>query len=640
MSRPGRKVMPLKLRESASRLAGYALDQIPQSLKSRTRQLAFYFKVSSVVIGALYLVAGAAFFLSFAGAGTRPAIQLNQFFFILSVVVLMILGISLITFLPSSLKAKFKRPVRKPSRSRTYGFVTMLAIGVGTTLGSPLFIIIPQNITQYAVVSVISMIIAVFLSLGMAFAYAKMFQYSQEKKLDVVGGATFARLSSGTKSVRYFVARVSMWIGNTSLAAYSALIFYEFAFKLLPSMTGSGTGTLVLQGLLLIVFILWFVVNAFYERRFIRLIGNVQIILVVIFAPILIAFGFSLIVISHGNFSGLTTAYHGNFVFDIIVNTGYLYILFFGFQEIMTLNLEGKEAVQFPRLGRLLGIESLPKNRYIPLAMICTVIVSAAINIIVALGVFSLHLKAAAVHTYSIPVITIARDFLGSGWELFVSAAFMIATVTTFIPAFLAGSRHLGELGRDGFFPQSFSEYSWIFVVSFIIVLSVTGPNFLANITDFTVLISLGIITFSSLGLLRSRFPHYRRWQWISVVVGLFTFVFSASLFFNGASIIAFGIMALFLTYAFYDAFELGSVGIQVLLFFMVLAVSMVDLLFPLGKAFLSGVSIAPPANLISSSQNIVAFMIGSLALIVINLYVDIYLVGGKGLRQILTRPI
>lgn len=632
--------MPLRLRKGVERLTEYALDQISPSLKSRTRQFAFYFKVASVVVGALYLVTGVVFFLSFLGAGTRPAIQLNQLFFILSVVVLMILGISLITFLPSSLKAKFKRPVSKPARSRTYGFVTMLAIGVGTTLGSPLFIIIPQNITQYAVVSIISMVIAVFLSLGMAYAYAKMFQYSQENRLDVIGGASFARLSTGTKSVRYFIARVSMWVGNTALAAYSAIIFYEFAFRLLPSMAGAGTGTLALQGILITLFILWFIVNAFYERRYIRLIGNVQIILVLIFALILLVFGFSLMVVGHADFSGLTTAYHGSLIFDVIVNTGYLYILFFGFQEIMTLNLEGRETVQFPRLGRFLGIKSLPKDRYIPLAMISTVLVSAAINIIVAMGVFSLHLKAAVVDAYSIPVIMIARGFLGVGWELFVSAAFMIATITTFIPAFLSSSRHLGELSRDGFFPQSFSDYSWIFVVAFVIVLSVTGPDFLANITDFTVLISLGIIMFSSVRLLRSKFPDYRRWQWISVIVGLFTLIFAASLYFNGASIIAFGILAIFLTYVFYDAYELGSVGIQVLLFFMVLALSMVDLLYPVGRAFLSGVRIVPPAAFISTSADIVAFMIGSLVLILINLYVDIYLLGGKGLRQILTRTI
>lgn len=624
----------MKLRQWFLRMIDFALDHFPSKLKGRGRQLAFYFKVASAVAGVVYLAIGVAFFLSLVGAGARPPIQLGQLFFILSVVVLMILGISLITFLPSSLKARFRRPVMKPYSSRTYGFVTMLAIGVGTTLGSPLFIIIPENITQYAVVSLVSMVIASALSFGMAYAYANMFRYAQENELVVIGGASFARLSSGTKSVRYFVARVSMWVGNTALAAYSAVIFYEFVFTLIPSMAGKGSGTETLQGILLALFLLWFIVNAFYERRFIKLIGRVQVVLVLVIALTLLVFGLALIGAGHGNFSGLTVAYQGNFAFDLIVNTGYLYILFFGFQEIMTLNLEGRESVKVSRLRRVIGTEELSKNQYIYLAMIFTVLISAAINIIVALGVFSLHLDAATVSTYSIPVITVARAFLGSGWALSISAAFMIATITTFIPAFLTSSRHLGELARDGFFPQSFSDYSWVFVVAFVVVLSLTKPDFLANITDFTVLISLGIIMLSSVGLLRSRFPHYGRWQWISITVGLFTFLFSASLFFNGASIVAFGALALFLTYVFYDAYELGSVGIQALLFFVVLSLSMIDLLFPPGKAFLAGISMAPPAGIITSSTSVVAFMIGSLALILVNLYIDLYLVGGKGLRE------
>lgn len=622
-----------KIREGLER----AYAPVSSATKKYNRRFAFGFKVTSAGIGILYVVAGIVFFLLFNKSGLSAPADLNELFFILSGVTIMIIGISLISFLPASLKAKFKRPPIKPTGSKSYGFISMLAIGVGSTLGSPLFILIPVNVTQYAIVSIISMCIAAVLSLGMTYAYSRMFNYSEDNKLETVGAASFTKLGAGTKSVRYFVARVSMWVGNTALAAYSAIIFYEFVFRLLPTLTGHGIGTQVFQLFLVLVFITWFVVNAFYERRFIRLIGNVQIVLVLVFALILLVFGLGLIDVSHANFNGFLTTYHGNFAFDLIVNTGYLYILFFGFQGIMTLNLEGRDSVRMPVLGRILKRETLSKREYLYLAMVLTIVVSATINIIVALGVFTLHVNLNTVSSYGIPLVVIAGEFLGNAWEYLISAAFMIATITTFIPAFLSSSRHLNELSRDGFFPHAFSDFSWIFTVGFLLVLSITRPDFLVNITDFTILISLGIIMFSSVWLLRSRFPKYKKWQWTSLVVGAFTFVFAASLYFNGASIVAFGIMALFLTYVFYDAYELGSIGIQMLLIFLVLSLSMIEMIYPIGAVspLYSNRLLFGIATL--RSEGAIVLMFIGLLLIIFNLFVDIRVIRGISRRNSLS---
>ncbi len=591
------------------------------------RQLAFTFKVVTVAAGILYVLTGILFFLFFGKHSTAIPEDLNGFFFLLSGVVILIVGISLITFLPASVKARFKRPVRKPVGSRKYGFITMLAVGVGSTLGSPLFILIPINVEHFAFVSIVSMCIAALLSFAMIYGYSNMFNYTEDKGLETVGAASFTSLGAGSKSVRYFVARVSMWVGNTALAAYSAIIFYEFVFSLLPRLYGASSVTTVIQGSLILVFIAWFILNSFFEKRFIRLIGNVQILLVTVFTAFLLVFGISLMIHSQANFSGIIDSYHGNLMFDILVNTGYLYILFFGFQGILTLNLEGVDSVKAPRIGRLLRKTVLSKKEYLYLAMILTIVIAAIVNIVVALGVFSLHIASSTVASYSIPVIQIAENYLGTGWGYVISAAFMIATITTFIPAFLASSRHLGELARDGYFPQSFADYSWLFTIVFLIVLSVTKPDFLVNITDFTILISLGIIMFSSTWLLRSHFPKYEKWQWISILAGIFTFIFSASLYFNGASIVAFGVLALFLTYIFYDAYELGSVGIQMFLIFMVLSLSMIELLFPIGL-----VSSLYPNHLLLGvysihSRGIVELLFVGLLLIVTNLFVDLYVI-------------
>ncbi len=96
----------------------------------------------------------------------------------------------------------------------------MLSVGIGATLGSPLFILIPENILQYEVVSVVSLILATVLSVAMAKVYSDMYRVSQDLGLEGVGGPSFTKVAVGTRSVRYFVSRMSMWVSNTGRAAY------------------------------------------------------------------------------------------------------------------------------------------------------------------------------------------------------------------------------------------------------------------------------------------------------------------------------------------------------------------------------------------------------------------------------------
>ena len=58
-------------------------------------------------------------------------------------------GVALIASLPDSLRVRFRRPSKVQRDHPVYGFGTVLAVGVGATLGSPLFILIPQNVIQY-----------------------------------------------------------------------------------------------------------------------------------------------------------------------------------------------------------------------------------------------------------------------------------------------------------------------------------------------------------------------------------------------------------------------------------------------------------------------------------------------------------
>ncbi|HEV2389415.1 MAG TPA: hypothetical protein VGS04_01705, partial [Nitrososphaerales archaeon] len=155
-------------------------------------------------------------------------------------------GIALIASLPDSIRVRFRRPAKVQRDNPVYGFGTVLAVGVGATLGSPLFILIPQNVIQYEFVSVGSLLLATALSILMAKVYADMYSESRKRGLEAVGGPSFTKVAVGVRSVRYFVSRVSMWVANTALAAYSKIVFLIFDFDYLPAiLKGLGvTGTL------------------------------------------------------------------------------------------------------------------------------------------------------------------------------------------------------------------------------------------------------------------------------------------------------------------------------------------------------------------------------------------------------------
>src|SRR5208282_6644632 len=110
-------------------------------------------------------------------------------------------------------------------------------------------------------------------------------------------------------------------------------------------------------------------------------------------------------------------------------------------------------------------------------------------------AVFAIHPSASAVDGAQIPALYLASTYLGRFQELLIAIAFLIASVTTFVPAFLAATRHLRSLGEDGYMPRSLASLSWLFTLVSIFLLAVSNENFLVEITDFMVLASLGIIT-------------------------------------------------------------------------------------------------------------------------------------------------
>ena len=166
----------------------------------------------------------------------------------------------------------------------------------------------------------------------------------------------------------------------------------------------------------------------------------------------------------------------------------------------------------------------------------------------------------------AIPALFLAKNLLGPGQELLLAVAFLIATVTTFVPAFLAAARHLSALGEDGYMPRSLANLSWVFTLVAIFLLAIGNQDFLVNITDFMVLISLGIISLSALWLRRRSTALQKAGKGLPLSVGLSCFVFGGAVYFVNPSVVVFGSVAVIFAYLIFDIIELGTIGAQLFL--------------------------------------------------------------------------
>jgi amino acid transporter len=541
------------------------------------RIAALALKIAGLAAGAVAVAIALGFlydelnFLSVEG-GTN----LGDVLVVLAAISLALSGVALVAQLPESFWARFRRiPEAFAARRPVYGLGTMLAVGIGATLGSPLFILIPENILQYELVSVASLVLATILSVAMAKVYSDMYRASKELGLSGVGGPSFTKVAVGTRSVRYFVSRLSMWVSNTALAAYTKIVFLIFvldphylpailsAYGVSPSM--SDVITYGVAG----AFIAWTILNILFEQRYLRLLGAIQIVLTT--ALILILLYHSVVLGGTGswNFSGLFVSGLGpGWVPALIMNTGYLYLLFFGFQEIQSLERDAIEESSVPVISWVKKGFKLDRTTYFGVAMVTSVVVASALNIFYGLAVYSSHTLegASGLQSSAIPALYLAGNLLGPGQELLVAVAFLIATVTTFVPAFLAAARHLTALGEDGYMPKSVASLSWAFTLVAILLLAIGNQDFLVNITDFMVLISLGIISLSALWLRKRSSEMKKSGRTLPLVVGLSCFLFGGAVYFLNPSVVVFGTVAVIFAYLIFDVIELGTLGAQLFL--------------------------------------------------------------------------
>lgn len=543
-------------------------------------------------------------------------------------------GTALVAQLPESLTVRFRRsPPLVARRKPVYGFGTMVAIGVGATLGSPLFLLIPLNIEQYEIVSLASLLLATVLSVAMAKVYADMYKESSRLGLEGVGGPSFVKLAAGRRSARYFISRFSMWVANTALAAYTKIVFILFDFDFMPQiLTGlgfsPGSATLTVY-LIAAGFVGWTLLNVLFEQRYLKMLGAIQIVLTGLLV-LLLAYHSAILGGTGGwGLTGILTLSSGySWVPALAINTGYLYLLFFGFQEIQALERDAVESSSVPVVSWLKKGFKLGRTTYLGVAMVLSVVIASALNIFYGLAVYASHPDVAGMTKSEIPALYLAMTNLGPGQELLIGVAFLVASVTTFVPAFLAAARHLSALGEDGYMPRSLANLSWVFTIVAIFLLAIANRDFLVDITDFMVLISLGLITLSAVWLKRRTLTGKSEGRALPVSVAAGCFLFGGAVYFADPSVVVFGTMAVIFAYLIFDIIELGSLGAQLFLSafgFVCLAATG----FFRHQVYAAGImsSVTQPLG-IDANVLLIAGLLVSSSLLVMNVVLDVRVLG------------
>jgi amino acid transporter len=414
-----------------------------------------------------------------------------------------------------------------------------------------------------------------------------MYSESVSMGLEAVGGPSFTKAATGGRSVRYFISRLSMWVANTALAAYSKIVFVVFDFELMPGILKNfgitGISANIIIYLITGVFLFWTVLNALFEARLLKLIGYLQIAMTAVMVVILVYQSALLGNAGSWNLSGIlhTGAAGGNWPLALVVNTGYLYLLFFGFQEIQALEHDALEFSSVPIVSWIKRGFKVSKFKYLGYAMVGSVVIASAINILYGLAVFSIHPSFAVLNNASIPSLYLTNVVLGPTQELITAIVFLIATITTFVPAFLAASRHLEALADDGFIPHSLSRLSYVFTLAAILILALGDQNFLIDITDFLVLISLGIISLSAIWLRRHTISTLDRQDLLPLIVGCSCFVAGSTIYMLSPSVAVFGLIGIVISYLVYVVYELGYLGSQLFLGILDVVVSLLLAVYP-----------------------------------------------------------
>ncbi len=307
----------------------------------------------------------------------------------------------------------------KKGLARHLGLWETLSIGVGSTIGGSIFIILGDAAGLAGPAVVLAFALGALATLLMALNYSEL-----AVSLPVSGGGyVFTREAVG--GLASFTTGWFLWIGNMLYAAMNAL-----GFALIVSLYVPWLDPVLVAEAVLALF-------CYLNVRGIRETGRVQLFLTALLVAGLV--GFSLASLTSWDPSALTRpSFMPKGIRGVLAATGFAFVAYWGFESIATVGGEVREP-----------------EKVIPAACLLAVLASGAIYVLVSLasiGLVGWELLAES----ETPLVLVGRALLGPAGELLMSLLGAIATLTSLNAALLSAARISYALARDGLLPGVF----------------------------------------------------------------------------------------------------------------------------------------------------------------------------------------
>ncbi len=371
-----------------------------------------------------------------------------------------------------------ERAGSRPHLGSKYGLGQLIIFGIGATLGPSVFVVLPEAVKRYGFSSLWGVILASTSAFLLALLYARMDRLTHDMGGSAVGGPAFVRRAYGPKHPSYLASRFSMWVANTSLAAFNMLVLMDVVTSYIvpDALTLVGMEHLASNlnmPLRIAIFVLTLVALKYAsdEASLVKLqyaLGPFFVALFAIHIASLILSPAS----GHPSPGPVISI-------DALPAMAFVYMVVFGFQEIQSL------AEGIPGTGD-------ERENLLRKALAFSVILPAALFIVYSVAIYLLG---------EVPETPIPAVDLTTGWaRALTEGALILGIATTFIPALVTASNHLREMLIDIFDVRrdvAESPVGRYLVAFFVLILLSADATYLVELTDFGVLISMIAIAWS-----------------------------------------------------------------------------------------------------------------------------------------------
>ena len=408
------------------------------------------------------------------------------------------------------------------SLPKTLDLIMLISIGLGGTIGTPIFTIIGTAAGMAGPALIISILLGGGLTLLIGLTYSELGSAFPESG----GGYTFARKAFGG-----LLGFLTGWLMVFSFVVFGGLSALGFAY-----VVGSvfGMPALGIVGIALAVLVAFTYLNIIGVRGS----GIVQTVLTVVLVGGLVVFvAVCAFFISPGNFADFMPAGWGG----VLQATAFLYVAYFGFETIATVGGESAEPRKHLARSTMFSI------------LICTILY--ALVSVVAIGVIGVGSLASS----QSPLVLVASASMGGFGTVLIVVLGVIATLTSLNVSIVAASRTIYALSNDGLLPgilATLGKYKTPHLSTLMssilmgLFISLGVLNYVAHVADFNLFLALSLISLSLIVLKRKRSLLNRPFvasPWAAVVsiialLGLILFL-DRSAIATGTAIVILGIL-------------------------------------------------------------------------------------------------